>query len=133
MLILAALQAFILVLIVLTATFAPSFVRSIYHDRLPERAALVAFLAFIAYELFAAGVLTIFFRRGRNFPVVGRYMNALVETSFPTVLLYLLEIATRYLHDGEVRSGGTTLGRLDQWLTPALSDLTSAVAGDETR
>jgi adenylate cyclase len=90
MLILAALQAFILVLILLTVTFAPSFVRSIYHDRLPERAALAAFSCFIAYELFAAGVVTIFLRRDRNFPVLGRYTNALVETSFPTVLLFLL-------------------------------------------
>jgi adenylate cyclase len=90
MLILAALQALILVMILLTATFAPSFVRSIYHDRVPERAALAAFSAFIVYELIAAGVVTIFLRRGRNFPVLGRYTNALVETSFPTVLLYLL-------------------------------------------
>jgi adenylate cyclase len=90
MLILAALQAFILVLILLTATFAPSFVRSIYHSRVPERAAVAAFSAFIAYELFAAGVVTAFLRRGRNFPVWGRYGNALIETSFPTVLLYLL-------------------------------------------
>jgi adenylate cyclase len=90
MLILAALQALILVMILLTATLAPSFVRSIYHDRLPERAALAAFSAFIAYELFASLVVTIFLRRGRNFPVLGRYANALVETSFPTVLLYLL-------------------------------------------
>jgi adenylate cyclase len=90
MLILAALQAFILVLILLAATLAPGFVRSIYHDRLPVRAALAAFSAFVAYELFAAGLLTIFIRRGRNFPVLGRYVNAFVETSFPTVLLYLL-------------------------------------------
>jgi hypothetical protein len=90
MLILAALQAFILVLILLTATFVPGFVRSIYHDRLPVRGALAAFSAFVAYELFAAGLLTIFIRRGRNFPVLGRYVNAFVETSFPTVLLYLL-------------------------------------------
>ncbi len=90
MLILAGLQAFILVLILLTATFAPSFVRSLYHDRLPERAALAAFSAFIAYELFAAGLVTIFLRRGRNYPVFARYANALVETSFPTVLLFLL-------------------------------------------
>jgi adenylate cyclase len=90
MLILAGVQALILVLIVLTATFVPSFVRSIYHDRTPERAALAAFSAFIVYELLAASVVTIFLRRGRNFPVWGRYMNALVETSFPTVLLYLL-------------------------------------------
>ena len=90
MLILAGVQALILVLILLTATFVPSFVRSIYHDRAPERAALAAFSAFILYELLAAGVVTIFLRRGRNFPVLGRYMNALVETSFPTLLLYLL-------------------------------------------
>jgi adenylate cyclase len=90
MLILAGLQAFILVLILLAATLAPGFVRSIYHDRLPVRAALAAFSAFIAYELFAAGLVTMFLRRGRNYPDFGRYANALVETSFPTVLLYLL-------------------------------------------
>jgi adenylate cyclase len=90
MLALAALQAFILVLILLTATLAPGFVRSIYHDRLPKRAALTALSAFIAYELFAAGLVTIFLRRGRNYPVFARYANALVETSFPTVLLFLL-------------------------------------------
>src|ERR1700712_2255251 len=80
MLILAAMQALIFVMILLTATFAPSFVRSIYHDRLPERAALAAFSAFIAYELFAASLVTIFLRRGRNLPVFGRYVNAFVET-----------------------------------------------------
>ncbi len=90
MLILAALLAFILALILLATTFAPGFVRSIYHDRLPVHEALAAFSAFIAYELFAAGLLTIFIRRGRNFPILGRYINALIETSFPTVLLYLL-------------------------------------------
>lgn len=90
MLVLAALQAFILVLILCAVTFAPGFAGSIFHDRPPVRAALVAFSAFIAYELFAATLLTIFLRRRRNFPVIGRYVNALVETSFPTVLLYLL-------------------------------------------
>jgi adenylate cyclase len=90
MLSLAALQAIILALILLAVTFAPGVVRSIYHDRLPVRGALAAFSAFMAYELAAAGLLTILLRRGRNFPLFGRYMNALIETSFPTVLLYLL-------------------------------------------
>src|SRR5579864_5776751 len=67
MLILAALLAFILVLILSAVTFAPGLVRSIYHDRLPTRPALTAFSAFIAYELFATTLLTIFLRRGRNF------------------------------------------------------------------
>src|ERR1700734_1728391 len=89
MLILAAMQALIFVLILLAAMFAPSFVRSIYHDRLPERAALAALSAFVAYELFAAGLVTIFLRRGRNYPLLARYANALVEKSFPTVLLFL--------------------------------------------
>src|SRR6185437_6427039 len=43
MLIVAALVAFILALILLASTFAPGFVRSIYHDRLPVRAAVGAF------------------------------------------------------------------------------------------
>jgi adenylate cyclase len=90
MLILAALLAFILLLILSAVTFAPGFARSVYHGRLPLRAALAALSAFIAYELFAAALQTIFLRRGRRFPVLGRYVNALVETSFPTVLLYLL-------------------------------------------
>ncbi len=90
MLILAGLQAFILVLILLAAALIPGFIRSIYHGRLPVRAAATAFSAFIAYELFAASLLTTFIRRGRNFPAFGRYVNALIETSFPTVLLYLL-------------------------------------------
>jgi len=87
---LAAVQAFILALILLAATFVPDLVRSIYHERLPVRAAAAAFSAFIAYELAAAGLLTVLIRRGWNFPILGRYVNALVETSFPTLLLYLL-------------------------------------------
>jgi adenylate cyclase len=87
---LAALQAVILALILLAVTLAPGFVRSIYHDRLPVRAALAAFSAFIAYELSASALLTVLLRRGRNFPVFGRYANALIETSFPTLLLYCL-------------------------------------------
>ena len=90
MLSLAIVQAVILALILLSVAFVPGFVRSIYHDRLPVRAAFAAFSAFIAYELLAAGLLTVLLRRRRNFPVVGRYMNALIETSFPTLLLYLL-------------------------------------------
>jgi adenylate cyclase len=90
MLSLAAVAAVILALILLSVTFVPSFVRSIYHDRLPVRAASAVFSAFIVYELLVAAVLTVFIRRGRRLPLFPRYMNALVETSFPTLLLYLL-------------------------------------------
>ena len=87
---LAAIGAVILALILLAVTFAPDLVRSIYHDQLPVRAAVTVFSAFIAYELLVAAVLTVLLRRGRNFWIFGRYANALVETSFPTLLLYLL-------------------------------------------
>jgi adenylate cyclase len=89
MLSMAALLAVILALILCGAILAPDFVRSVFHGQLPLRMPL-AFAPFIAYELFAAALLTILLRRGRNFPVVARYANALIETSFPTLLLYLL-------------------------------------------
>jgi hypothetical protein len=38
-----------------------------------------------------------------------------------TVLLYLVEIAVRYLHDGEVDLDATQMGRLDGWLLPTLA------------
>jgi adenylate cyclase len=87
---LAAMQAFILALILLAAMFAPDFARSIYHSRIPVRAAAAAFSAFIGYELFAASLVTFLLRRDWKYPVFGRYANALIETSFPTLLLYLL-------------------------------------------
>ena len=90
MLTLAAVAAVILALILLAVAFAPGFARSIYHDRVPVRAASAAFSAFIAYELLAAALLTFLIRRGLKFPLPGRYMNVLIETSFPTLLLYLL-------------------------------------------
>lgn len=87
---LAGLLAFILAVILLLIGVAPGFVRSIFHGRIPLRAALTAFPPFIAYELFAAGVFTILLRRGRNVPIVGRYINAFIETSLPTLMLYML-------------------------------------------
>jgi hypothetical protein len=34
--------------------------------------------------------------------------------------LYLIEIATRYLHDGQAEAGAR-MGRIDSWLLPALA------------
>jgi adenylate cyclase len=84
--VLSAILAIILFLLIL----APGFVRTIFHARMPWRIPLAAFLPFIVYELFAAAILTFLARRGRRFPVFGRYANALIETSLPTLLIYLL-------------------------------------------
>jgi adenylate cyclase len=84
------LLSFILALLLFFIVFAPGFVAALFHGRIPARMALTAFPPFIAYELLAAGLLTLRLRRGGNFPIAARYANALVETSFPTLLLYLL-------------------------------------------
>jgi hypothetical protein len=42
------------------------------------------------------------------------------------VVLYAMEIATRYLHDGEI-AAGTRMGRIDRWLPPVLEDLLRAI------
>jgi hypothetical protein len=35
-------------------------------------------------------------------------------------MLYLIEIGTRYLHDGQAEAGAQ-LGRVDRWLLPVLA------------
>jgi hypothetical protein len=49
------------------------------------------------------------------------------------VLLYLMEIAVRYLHDGEVELDATRMGRLYGWLLPTLELLLLAVEAELTR
>ncbi len=46
------------------------------------------FAAIALYEAFFAGVLTGFIRKERNFPPPPRYVNALIEVSMPTLLLW---------------------------------------------
>jgi len=47
-----------------------------------------------------------------------------------TVALYAVEIATRYVHDGELEAG-TVMGRMDRWLAPVLDDLLGRLAVPE--
>lgn len=48
---------------------------------------LTIFLPFIAYELLALAIIGRFIARDRELPIVGRYANALIETSLPTVII----------------------------------------------
>ena len=89
---LAALLTLILAMILTVAALAPDIIASMFHGRIPVHIALGAFLPFIAYEFVAAGIMTFLLRRGRGYPTFGRYANAFIETSFPTLLLYLLSI-----------------------------------------
>ena len=47
-------------------------------------------------------------------------------------MLYLVEIATRYLHDGQAESGNR-LGQIDTWLTPVLTRHARLLAGTGDR
>jgi adenylate cyclase len=80
----------ILALILVLTTIAPDLMARILHRQRPSRVPLMIFLPFIAYELLAAGIVTVLARRGLAFPTVGRYVNAFIETSFPTLLIYVL-------------------------------------------
>jgi len=90
MLNIAIILAVILALLLMLTAIAPDLVTRIFHRRQPGRVPLMIFLPFIAYELLAAGIVTLLVRRGVAFPAVGRYVNAFIETSFPTVLIYFL-------------------------------------------
>jgi adenylate cyclase len=87
---LAGLLAAILIVTQLLLALAPEFVVSIFRNRAPTRVPIMLLPPFIAYELAVAGLLTYLIRRGRAFPTVGRYANAFVETSFPTLGVYIL-------------------------------------------
>jgi len=87
---LAAALAIIPVIILLLLTFAPDIVASVFHGEIPWRFPLIIVPLFVVYELAVAAALTLLERRGRRFPPLGRYANALVETSVPTAGLYVL-------------------------------------------
>lgn len=48
---------------------------------------LTIFVPFIAYELLALAIVGRFIARDRELPLVGRFGNALIETSLPTVII----------------------------------------------
>src|SRR5579872_4784635 len=91
MLALAGLLTAIFVFILLLIALAPAFVlAAIFHGAAPVHVPLIIFPPFIAYELGASALVTFFDRRGRRLPTIGRYANATIETSFPTLGIYVL-------------------------------------------
>jgi adenylate cyclase len=87
---LAAALTAILAAILFVLLIAPDFVSAMFRGQIPWRFPVFVFPPFIAYELIIAGALTYLDRRGRRYPTFGRYANALVETSFPTLAVYSL-------------------------------------------
>jgi adenylate cyclase len=68
--------------------FDRDLVERIVHQPLSPWLPLKVVGFFLAYEAFALLVLSYRFRRGKGFPLVLRFINATVETSLPTVILW---------------------------------------------
>ena len=80
-----------LLLAVLTVVYAvaPDGIERIWHGHLPVLPLYTAFLLFAVFELSVLRLLSQRLAQGRDVPYARRYLGALIETSLPTVALYL--------------------------------------------
>ncbi len=68
---------------------APEAVSRVWHGNLRISFLFYIIVPFILFELWVHGAITRHMRRGRDLPVVRRYIGALIETSLPSVALAL--------------------------------------------
>ena len=80
-----------LLLAILTVVYAisPDGIERIWHGHLPVLPLYSAFLLFAVFELLVLRLLGQRLAQGRDVPYARRYLGALIETSLPTVALYL--------------------------------------------
>ena len=80
-----------LLLAILTVAYAisPDGIERIWHGHLPVLPLYSAFLLFAVFELLVLRLLGQRLAQGRDVPYARRYLGALIETSLPTVALYL--------------------------------------------
>jgi adenylate cyclase len=78
-------------LAIMTAAYAisPSSIERIWRGHLPVLPFYAAFLLFAVFELSVLRLLSRRLAQGRDVPYARRYLGALIETSLPTVALYL--------------------------------------------
>ncbi|WP_454626680.1 adenylate/guanylate cyclase domain-containing protein [Bradyrhizobium cenepequi] len=69
--------------------FAPDAVSRVWHGNLNPFYLYAVIVPFILFELWVHTAITWNMRKGRDLPVIRRYIGALVETSMPTVALAL--------------------------------------------
>jgi len=75
----------------LTAAYAisPTDIERIWHGHFPILSLYAAFVLFVVFELSVMRLLSQRLAQGRDVPYARRYLGALIETSLPTVGLYL--------------------------------------------
>jgi adenylate cyclase len=80
-----------LLLVIFAAAYAisPSSIERIWHGHVPMLPMSVAFVLFAVFELSVLRLLGQRLAQGRDVPHARRYLGVLIETSLPTVGLYL--------------------------------------------
>ena len=68
---------------------SPSSIERIWHGRLPSLPLFGAFLVFVVLELSVLRLIKQRLARGLDVPYGRRYLSTLIETSLPTIALYL--------------------------------------------
>src|SRR5258705_8098652 len=69
--------------------FASEAVSRVWHGNLKPEYLYSIIVPFILFELWVHSQITGHMRKGRDLPVVRRYIGALIETSMPTIVLAL--------------------------------------------
>lgn len=130
---LLAMAVVILFLVTLVSTLFPDFISGIWNAPFRLWYVYAVFVPFIALESAALAVVTYERRHRQDIPIVRRYLNALLETSLPTIGL-----AIQMTHMGDERALGFVIPmfyfafiilstlRLDFWLS-AFTGLVAAV------
>jgi adenylate cyclase len=79
----------LLMALTLVYVIAPTSIERIWHDHFPLVPLCAAFLLFAVFELSVMRLVSQRLAQGRDAPYARRYLGALIETSLPTVALYL--------------------------------------------
>jgi adenylate cyclase len=87
---LAIVLASLLVVTLIVANFFPEFTRRMFRGGIPGWVPLAGIGPFVLYEWAALFVLRRRAAQDKDFPRIGRFANALIETSLPSVIIFEL-------------------------------------------
>src|SRR5262249_21768000 len=80
----------LLVAVVAVMNALPDVNARLFNGGIPTWVPIVWMGPFVAYEWLAFGIISVVIRRDRDFPHIGRFANALIETSLPSVMTYII-------------------------------------------
>src|SRR4051812_38492363 len=85
------LRTLAVLLVVLLVAYAiwPHAIERIWHGHLPVLTLAAVFIPFVLFELSVLRIVKMRLEQGGDVPYARRYLGALIETSLPTVGLYL--------------------------------------------